>query len=254
MEDRARAQGEANGDDLSIIRLASEEAYSTREGVHRMSERASEMIATQLRRKVITGELDPGSVVSEAQLANVLDCGRTPLREALQQLTHEYLVLTPPRRGILIPQLGIVDYRQLSEAQMLMGSVFAELAAERISEGQLKDLKDIIARQQRCNEHADFYNLAELDGHFHTLIAKATGNRFFADFTSRLHGALAPFVFRAYEAVGNADLSIAEHRDIVESLETGDGTLAKLATRDHVAKATQRVLNILGLGEQSAGA
>ena len=208
------------------------------------------MIATQLRRKVITGELSPGSLVSEAALANHLNCGRTPLREALQQLTHEYLVLTPPRRGILIPQLSIADYRQLSEAQLLTGSVIAELAAERISEGQLKNLKDIIVRQEQCNEQAEFYTLAELDGQFHTLIATATGNRFFADFTSRLHGALARFVFCAYEAVGNADLSIAEHRDIVEALETGDGKLAKLATRNHVAKATQRVLNILGLGEQ----
>jgi DNA-binding GntR family transcriptional regulator len=239
---------------MSRKRDFTEDAYSTLEGVYRMSERASETIATQLRRKVITGELSPGSLVSEAHLANVLDCGRTPLREALQQLTQQYLVLTPPRRGILIPQLGIVDYRQLSEAQMLTGSVFAELAAERISEGQLKGLKDILARQQQCNEQADFYNLAELDGQFHVLIAEATGNRFFADFASRVHGALARFLFRAYEAVGDADLSIAEHRGIVESLETGDGKLAKLATRDHVAKATQRVLYILGLGEQGEGA
>lgn len=128
------------------------------------------------------------------------------------------------------------------------------LAAERINDRQLERLKDIVADQERSNKQADFYSLAELDGQFHTLIAEATGNRYFTDFTSRMYSALARFLYRAYQAAGGADLSIREHRQIVEALESKDTELARLEVRQHVAKASQRVLNTLGLGgDQSVG-
>jgi len=123
--------------------------------------------------------------VSEAHLSDVLGCGRTPLRKALQRSRHHYLIEIPPRRGILIPQLSIVDYQQLSEAQV-MGSAMMDLAAERINDRQLEQLRDVIGRQEECNKQADYYNLAELNGRFHTLIAEATGNAAAAAATPRM--------------------------------------------------------------------
>jgi len=218
-----------------------------------MSERASDAIARELRRMVITGELQAGSIVSEAHLSDLLGCSRTPLRDALQQLSHQYLIEVPPRRGILIPRLSIVDYQQLCEAQLLVGSELTQLAAGRINDQQLDGLRDVVARQERSNDERDSYSLAELDGEYHGLIAEATGNQYFTDFTTLLHSTLARFLYRAYESVGSADRSIAEHRQIIETLENGDGELAKARVREHVIQARQRVLQILGLGDQSEG-
>jgi DNA-binding GntR family transcriptional regulator len=219
-----------------------------------MSQRASEVIAERLRKMVITEELTSGTIISEAQLSEMLGCTRTPLRQALQQLSHHYLVDIPPRRGVVIPHLSIVDYQQLSEAQLLMGGELVLVAAERIDDRQLERLKDIVADQERSNQQADFYSLAELDGQFHTLIAEATDNRYFTDFTRRMHSALARFLYRAYQAAGGANLSIREHWQIVNALESKDADLAKLELRQHVAQASKRVLNTLGLGgDQSEG-
>jgi len=216
-----------------------------------MSKRASELIADRLRRMIITEELIPGSIVSEAYLSEMLGCTRTPLRRALQQLSHEYLVDIPPRRGILIPNLSVVDYRQLSEAQLWMGIELVDLATQRINDRQLEQLRQIVQQQEQCSRDGDFYELTALDGRFHTLLAEATGNRYFSEFSRQLQSSLSRFLYRAYEATAGAGLSIEEHYQIVEALEARDPELAKSTIEHHVSQASKRVLNIIALGDHS---
>ena len=200
---------------------------------------------------IITGELASGALISEARLSELLGCSRTPLREALQRLRHQYLVATPPRRSILIPELGIVDFQQLFEALLYMGDAWIELAAERIDDQELEQLKDILAQQKRCSAEARFYDLAELDYEYHTRIAEATGNRYLADSAKRLHSALARFTYAAYGAADSAGLSIAEHQAMAEALATKETGLAKQRQREHITGGRRRILRILGLGDQS---
>lgn len=216
-----------------------------------VGKRASELIAERLRRMVITEELTPGSIVSEAYLAEVLGCTRTPLRRALDQLSHHHLVDVPPRRGILIPELSVVDYQQLSEAQLWVGTDLVHLVTERIQAPQLEQMRQTIAQQEECSKRGDFYELTTLDGQFHTLIVEATGNRYFSGFSSQLQSSLARFLYRAYKATGGASLSIEEHLQIVEALERRDPELARSRIRQHVTEALKRVLNIIALGDHS---
>lgn len=212
--------------------------------------RASEQIARELRRLIITGELGPGALVSEARLLEVLKCGRTPLREAVQELSHYYILVNPPRRGILIPQLTIDDFRQVHEAIGLMDAAWIELAAMRITDQQVRQLSDLVEEQEEVNGSRRFYELVDSDGRFHTLIVEATGNRYFADMRARLHGAVSRFVYRAYEAAGSAGLSVAEHREIVAALEKRDVDAARQTMRAHSSGSTDRILDTLLRGGQ----
>jgi DNA-binding GntR family transcriptional regulator len=216
-----------------------------------VGKRASELIAERLRKMVITEELTPGSIVSEAHLAELLGCTRTPLRRALDELSHHYLVDVPPRRGVLIPELSVVDYQQLSEAQLWIGTDLVHLIAERIGDPQLERLRQTVEQQEECSKGGDFYELTELDGQFHTLMVEATGNRYFAGFSRQLQSSLARFLYRAYRATGGAGLSIEEHYQIIEALERRDPELARSRIRQHVTEALKRVLNIIATGDHS---
>lgn len=219
-----------------------------------MGKRVSDVITERLRKLIITEELTPGSMVSEAYLSDLLHCTRTPLRRALDELSHHYLVEAPARRGILIPQLSVVDYQQLVEAQVWLGTHLAGIVAARIDERQLKQLRDTVAEQEKCNRQRDFYRLTILDGQFHTLMIEAAGNRYFTGFSRQLRSSLARFQFRAYKATGSADLSIREHLDIIEALESRNPELARSRVKKHVTEAPKRVLNIIALGDHSQGA
>lgn len=204
----------------------------------------------RLSRMVITGELPRGTLTSESSLAQQLGCGRTPLREALQRLNHEYLVRVIPRQGILIPELGIVDFQQAHEALLcLVLPRVLELAAARINQSQIDELDGILADADRTERAHDFFELTELDRRLHTAIAMATGNRYVADAVTRLHGILEPFVYASYEAAGSANSSITEHEAIVEALRSKKPDLARLRFQDHIIHGRQRVLDVLGLGD-----
>jgi DNA-binding GntR family transcriptional regulator len=213
-----------------------------------MTKPAREGIADSLRRMLITGELAPG-VVSEAELCDLLGCSRTPLREALRQLSYEHLIVLPPRKNVLIPQLGVLEFQQAHETARFVEGVCVALAAVRSDEQQLEQLKDLVARQWQANEARSFYDLARLDWEFHVAIAKATANRHFCRAASSLHGFLARFTFQAFRASGGADQSIAEHARIVDALEERDVQLAQQMMEEHTMKGGQRILAILGLGE-----
>lgn len=217
-----------------------------------MTVRARESIAENLRKMVITGELRPGTLVSEAQLAKSLGCGRTPLREALQRLSSEYLVELPPRRGILIPELSILDFQQAAEALLYLGSTYIELACDRMTEKQLGRLGDIVAEQEECDRSARFFEIAELDRLFHTLLAEATANRYFIDSANRLHTSLQRFTYRAWTTTETAKQSIEEHRRIAEALQTRDKAVSRQRLSEHTDLGRQRILRILGLGDRTA--
>ena len=203
----------------------------------------------RLRRMVITRELPPGTLASESRLARTVGCGRTPLREALQRLSHEYLVRIRPRQGILIPELSIVDLQQICEALLyLVIPHTPELAATRISRSQTDGLVDIVKRAEQAEFSKDFYELTQLDWRFHAVIAEATQNRYVSDAGKRLHSSLARFVYAAYEAADTGNQSTAEHQAIVEALSSQNPDLTRQRLRDHIIDGRQRLLDILGVG------
>jgi len=215
-------------------------------GSVRTRARASEAIAGDLRRMIVTGELAPEAVLSEGDLCELFGCSRTPLREALQQLSYNYLVTLPPRRGVHIPPLSILDFQQAHEAMLVIYPALANAANQRITEQQLREMRGLIADQERANKDGQLYELADLDYRFHTLIARATENQYLLDSVSRLHGAVARWVYRAFEAAGGATLSIAEHREILEALHGRDFQRVSKTIRDHSILSSERALNALG--------
>lgn len=210
-----------------------------------MSKRARDAIIAQLRKMVITGELAPGTLVSEGHLADLLECGRTPLREAVQQLSADYLLESAPRRGIMIPALSIVDFREVHEAVLMNYSMWIGIAVERITDQQLEHLDDTIAEQERCATQGDFYGVTELDARFHIAIVEATGNRYLVDCARKLQNCAARFAYRMYVVGGSASLPIEEHRKILEGLEGRDAHLAKLGVREHSIRSAERCMDLL---------
>ncbi len=204
----------------------------------------------RLHKMVVVGRLPPGTVASEASLAETLGCGRTPLREAVQRLSHEYLVRTQARQGILIPELSIVDAQQIIEALLhLVVPRVPELAAARISQSEIDRLRDVVRRAEQAELASDFYELTQLDLRFHAALAAATRNRYIEDAVKRIHSALARFVYAAYVAADSATQSRTEHLAIVEALDSRSPELTKQTFRAHLTDGYQRLLGILGVGQ-----
>jgi DNA-binding GntR family transcriptional regulator len=210
-----------------------------------VADRMSDRVARNLRRLIITLELRPGAPIIESQLMQRLDCGRTPLREALQRLADEYLVRAVPRRGMSVAEIGIFELHQTYEARQGIEGLLARLAAERATEQQLSVLSASTETMEQDGETADLFDTVERDVEFHSLIAEAGRNLYLRDAFRRVAGPTMRLMYFAHSHGQTIAQTYIEHRDVVDALRTQDPAHAERVMRSHIAQAKERILRTL---------
>lgn len=215
--------------------------------------RTSRMTAYRvLRTRILTLELEPGQRLNDVALANELGMSRTPVREALYELTHEDLVTLGERSGFAVKDLTISDIQAAFEALHLLTRAVARKVALHAKPEDLLQLA-AIAEQVRVamsnNEPAD---LAEFNSRFHVAEAKISGNKFFLDGVQRLQTILQRLAYVSFGgtqcvADGLADhhaLSDKQHTEIIEHYRSGDADAAEKLAAEHVELFQQRVATL----------
>lgn len=192
----------------------------------------------RLRDSIVRGLLPAGRKISERSLAVELGISTQPVREALRRLEQDGMVVTLPRRGTVVAEVGPAQLGELGRIRAALEGVATALAAERMDAVALADLEAILKRMQAGTEARDTDALDEANEEFHALIHRATGNLFLI----RSLGSL-----RAYDnlgrhrAVGSTprDLptALAEHGSIVTALKTRDPALAEARMRHHILRS-----------------
>jgi DNA-binding GntR family transcriptional regulator len=205
-------------------------------------ERASDAVLVELRRMIITLELAPGTAITEEGLGDLLKCSRTPIREALQQLAREHLVVATPRRGVSVAELRLVDFIAMLEATENIDVDLARLAAERLTDAHVAELDELLRLSDQADIDGDFERVVELDVQFHNVIAEASSNHFLIEFHETLHRLSTRFVFLGFKRAGTAAGAIEDHRQIVEALRGRDADSAEAATRSHCHHARDRMM------------
>jgi DNA-binding GntR family transcriptional regulator len=174
-----------------------------------------------------------------------LDCGRTPLREALQRLVDEYLVRAVPRRGMSVADIGIFELHQTYEARQGIEGLLARLAAERATELQMDALATTTKTMETAGETADLFDTVQRDIEFHSLVAEAGGNVYLRDAFRRVAGPTMRLMYFAHSHGQTIAQTYFEHRDVVEALRTHDPAHAERVMRTHIAQAKERILRTL---------
>ena len=109
-----------------------------------------DVVFRTLRQAILTGEMKPGERLLEIHLANKLGVSRTPIREAIRMLELEGLVIMVPRRGAQVAQITEKSMSDVLEVRCALDELAVELACERISEEEKRELEDAenLKRQQ----------------------------------------------------------------------------------------------------------
>jgi len=198
-------------------------------------------VVDELRRMILMLELAPGSVVTEAALCSLLNCSRTPLREALPLLARDHLVDRAPRGGVSISSLTIADFVAVVEAMDGIDSAIVRLAAERVTEELLRQLAEVLDDTEAAAGDGDLASLIDCDFRFHHLVAEASGNPLLVEVQDSLHRMSLRFALMGLRQAGSAAGLMDDHRRIVEALQKGDPDMAEAAVHDHTANARDRM-------------
>ena len=206
----------------------------------RLSDKAYHLI----RQKIITLELPPLSTINEQELMDDLGLGRTPIREALQRLSAEDLVIFVPRRGIFVADISITDLQKIFELRMILEGFCVQLVAQRATETQLVELEATVRTLEQVPE-GDGKALMATDERFHELLYVAADNEFLADTLRRLHALSFRLWHLALNRLGNIRGAMEQHVKIAEALKARDGGQAEALIQQHISEFQQQIKTVL---------
>ncbi len=161
-------------------------------------------------------------MVSEAILSRRLGVGRTPVREALQRLAREWLVVIMPRRGIVVSDIDPVRQLRLLEARRDIERFLGRTAARRASLAQRIQFRAIADGMDDAGDAADDIAFMRLDRAFNLLVLEAAGNEFAAAAMNLMNGLSRRFWYMHYKQAADLPLAARLHAAIARAIADGD--------------------------------
>lgn len=193
-----------------------------------------DVVFNTLRQAILTGELKPGERLMEIHLANRLGVSRTPIREAIRKLELEGLVTMIPRRGAEVAEITEKSLQDVLEVRRALDALSVELACDRITEEDLKQLEKACKCFEETIEGKDLKKIAQADVALHDIIVKATGNARLVQMVNNLSEQMYRYRFEYIKDESNHQRLVEEHRVIFESLKRKDKETASQTAKLHI--------------------
>jgi len=180
------------------------------------------------------GAYKPGDRLVESELAERFGVSRTPIREALQRLETQSLLIRDGRSLIV----GALDHNQLSELYAVraeLEGLAARLAAQYAVPEEVRVLRKMIGEDRKLI--GDPEALALANRRFHKQIHLASHNRYLVQQLDLVHRTMALLATTSLAVEGRSQGALDEHEAIVSAIENGDGDAADAALKEHISKA-----------------
>ena len=209
-----------------------------------------------LRELLLKGDFVPGERLSELALVARLGVSRTPIRLALDRLSHEGLLEPSPSGGFTVREFTLEDIWDAIEMRGILEGTAARLAAERLEEtSELDRLKDLQRQMDALARHItdSFVQYMDLNEAYHNeLMALAKSpmlERTLKHLTSLPFASPSAMVFarsKLPKATELLTLGKEEHHGIIEAIEHRQGTRAEALAREHVRLSRRNLEMVLG--------
>ena len=187
-----------------------------------------------IRDAITRGDFAPNQRLVEAELSEQFDAGRGAVRNALVQLATEGLVERVQNRGARVRAVSLAEAVEITEVRMAVEGLCAARAAERVTDEDKAELRDIAERMGTAVAGGDVWGYSELNKRLHALVLRVSGQRTAHEVLSRLRGQNVRHQFRLAMHPGRPTASLPQHLAIVEAICAGDPAAAEAAMREHL--------------------
>jgi phosphonate utilization transcriptional regulator len=200
------------------------------------------LVQRELERRILDGELAPGSKLNEEEVAARFGVSRGPVREAFRALESEGLVRVEKNRGVYVRRVSVQEADEIYEVRAGIDELIGRLAAERITPGQVAELRLLLRKMQQQAKAKNVGGYYPLNVLFHERLAEFTGNRALVATYRRLVNAL--HLYRRETLARGPDsfpISTREHAAIVDALAAGDSERAARLLYEHAMESRDRL-------------
>ena len=213
----------------------------------------TDQVAARLRVLLVEGQIEPGAKLNERVLAERLRVSRTPLREAIKLLAQEGLLDLVPNRGAVAVKLTEDDIVHTFEVLAGLEAMSGDLAARRIDDAALSELRAKHHEMLAAFERRDLSNYYRLNAAIHAGINQAAGNPVLSATYARINARVQSLRFRTNQDDAKWRLAVQEHSEMMQALTDRDGAAMARVLTDHLHHKRDAVLGLMRAGLLHAG-
>lgn len=205
-------------------------------------------IRDSLQEDILNGHFDPGAKLDEASLSKKFNVSRTPIREALRQLSASGLIELIPNRGAFLVQLSTSRLVEMFEVMANLEGMCSRFAARRILPKQRTELNEALEKCRVSESHDDdgdaYY---DANNEFHAVIHQASQNDFLVETVEQIERRLRPYRRLQLHVPSRKRDSLEEHEAIVEAILAGEPDKAEKRMKSHILVQGERFNDFLAL-------
>jgi DNA-binding GntR family transcriptional regulator len=196
----------------------------------------------ELRDRIVTLRLAPGTVLREDELMRELEVGRTPLREAVKRLALENLVAVQPRRGTSVTAVEAADIVNITAVRAELEGYAAELAAQRLDEDHRAAAEALLHEVEELSAPDDPDWLMRFDERIHRFTWEAAGNPYLSETLERYFTHSLRIWYLVLDRLPGLGHAVHDQTHLLEALLAGDGERARAIMREHVLDFERELL------------
>lgn len=200
----------------------------------------------ELEERIVTLVLAPGAVLSETRLSESLGIGRTPVREALQRLAREGLVVVLPRRGVLVSDFNVKSHLRMLEVRREVERLMARCAARRSNAQERDAFRKLASDMREAAAAREDIRFMRLDRAFNQLVASAARNEFAVKTVDLMAGLSRRFFFMHKGQAEDLTVTAEAHARLAEAIAEGDTARAGAESdrlMDHIEAITRSAVD-----------
>jgi DNA-binding GntR family transcriptional regulator len=210
--------------DAAATRLVAERAY------------------VELRDRIVTLHLPPGTVLREDTLMEEMGIGRTPLREAVKRLALENLVDVQPRRGTFVSAVEAADIQNITEVRAELEAYAAELAALRLDPETRTKAEALLHELEELDGGGDQERLMRFDERIHRFTWKATHNPYLMQTLERYFTHSLRIWYLVLDRVPTLGHAVHDQTQLLEAILDRNGPHARTIMHEHVLAFQREIL------------
>jgi DNA-binding GntR family transcriptional regulator len=210
--------------DTAATRLVAEQAYM------------------ELRDRIVTLHLPPGTVLREDDLMGELGIGRTPLREAVKRLALENLVDVQPRRGTFVAAVEAADIQNITEVRAELEGYAAELAALRLDPETRATAEALLRELEGLDGSADQDLLMRFDERIHRFTWDAARNPHLTQTLERYFTHSLRIWYLVLDRVPTLGHAVHDQTQLLEAILDRNGPHARTIMHEHVLGFQREIL------------
>jgi DNA-binding GntR family transcriptional regulator len=210
----------------------------------------AKMAYERLHDSIIHGQLRRGEVYNEMALAKALGISRTPVREALLELSAQGLVTFLPRKGVMIKHFTRKDVEEIFELRRVIELAAIEKVAKANPPCDLSKLKKYLEDQKRAAFKKDYTAFMRADRGFHATFCELANNQRLVQILEKVRDLVHFMGMQGLNTKGRAEVVIREHERVLSTVAERNPVKARKAMEDHLNVSEQAVLEHYSTGEQ----